>query len=83
MSTEEPAPKDLFLDSLNRCAASDNFIPAFYDRFLASSDEVQAKFEDTDFTVQNRMLLRSPGISISSVRFFFSRKISICSDSPA
>ncbi len=52
-------PKDRFLDSLDRCAESEKFIPAFYARFIAASDEIGEKFKDTDFERQNRMLLRS------------------------
>lgn len=34
-------------------------MPAFYGRFLASSEEVRHKFRHTDFDNQHRMLLRS------------------------
>ncbi len=34
-------------------------MPALYDRFLSTSDEIREKFQDTDFTKQNQMLLRS------------------------
>ncbi len=51
--------KDVFLASLSRCTQWTGFIPAFYDRFLASSDDVRARFRNTDFDRQNRMLLRS------------------------
>ncbi len=56
---DEPSHKDLFLQSLNRCTKSEDFIPAFYDRFLASSYEIRDKFRRTDFAQQNKMLLRS------------------------
>lgn len=52
-------PKDRFLQSLDRCAEKDGFIAAFYQRFLATSDEVRIKFLHTDFEQQNKMLLRS------------------------
>lgn len=55
----ETIPKDLFLQSLNRCAEFEKFIPSFYDRFLSESDEIRDKFRHTDFKTQNRMLLRS------------------------
>lgn len=55
----EITPKTRFLDSLNRCNASEEFIPAFYDRFLSASDEVRDKFRNTNFDQQNQMLLRS------------------------
>ena len=51
--------KELFLDSLNRCAADNGFISAFYKRFLNSSDEVRRKFRFTDFKKQEAMLLGS------------------------
>lgn len=53
------APKDLFIASLDRCSSDEKFIPSFYERFLASSDEVRKKFMLTDFEKQNAMLLRS------------------------
>jgi len=56
---QESTPKDLFLESLDRCAASDEFIPSFYKRFLASSREIRDKFHNTDFEQQNKMLLNS------------------------
>ena len=59
----ELTPKDLFLESLERCAADDAFIPAFYERFLSSSDEVRFKFRNTDFERQNKMLLQSLRLS--------------------
>ncbi|MGE3509764.1 MAG: globin [Vicinamibacterales bacterium] len=52
-------PKDVFLDSLARCDHDQRFIAKFYERFTASSPEVQAKFAFTDFTRQQRMLRRS------------------------
>lgn len=55
----EVPPKDIFFQSVKRCTASDDFIPAFYDRFLDSSDEVRKKFRFTDFDKQHRMLRRS------------------------
>ncbi len=56
--TAEP-PKEVFLHSLNRCRGDEGFIPAFYARFMAASDEILDKFRNTDFTQQNQMLLRS------------------------
>lgn len=52
-------PKKLFMESLDRCAASEDFIPAFYNRFLISSELVRSKFKDTNFPRQNKALLRS------------------------
>lgn len=53
------SPKDVFLASLERCADRAGFLHAFYTRFLASSEEIRAKFRYTDFDVQHDMLLRS------------------------
>lgn len=52
-------PKDQFLQSLDRCIQNEDFIPAFYDRFLSTSEEIQKKFRHTNFEQQNKMLLRS------------------------
>lgn len=60
---ETAAPRDTFLDSLDRCARSEQFINAFYRRFLATSDEVRLKFRYTDFNKQHEMLLRSLRLS--------------------
>ena len=47
---------DAFLASLKRCLAAPGFLPGFYDRFLASSDEVRLKFEGVDMRRQARAL---------------------------
>ncbi len=52
-------PKDEFLQSLERCNQKRDFIPAFYRRFLGTSEEIREKFGDTDFERQNAMLLQS------------------------
>ena len=59
MPMEATTVNELFLDSLERCAKSKKFIPAFYTRFLSASDDIRDKFRHTDFERQNRMLLRS------------------------
>ena len=46
-------------DSLERCSARGDFIDHFYDLFLQSSEEVAAKFAQTDFRKQKRMLKAS------------------------
>ncbi|QDT04476.1 hypothetical protein K227x_28670 [Rubripirellula lacrimiformis] len=56
---DEPTPKELFLKSTERCLANEAFIPAFYDRFINTSDEIRRKFRFTDFEKQNKMLRRS------------------------
>lgn len=53
------SPKDAFLESLARCEAVPDFIPRFYKRFMASSEEIAFKFRFTDFERQQHMLLRS------------------------
>ncbi len=55
----EAIPKNLFLQSLERCSEDEDFIASFYDNFLGASEEVREKFAETDFTRQNRMLLKS------------------------
>ena len=60
---EEATPKEIFLISLNRCLAQDSFIPTFYEKFLASSEEVRKKFRFTDFEKQSKMLARSLQLS--------------------
>lgn len=62
----DQTPKDLFLKSVNRCIASDGFLPSFYERFLASSDEIKRKFRNTDFEKQNEMLARSLQLSAAA-----------------
>lgn len=56
---DDSTPRELFLQSVGRCTASEGFIPAFYDRFLSASDEIKQKFRYTDFDKQNDMLRRS------------------------
>src|SRR5215468_6422738 len=48
--------RDTFLASFNRCRSAAGFFEAFYDRFIASSEEVKAKFVGTDMKRQFRML---------------------------
>jgi len=55
----DASPKDLFLQSLTRCAQDQKFLHAFYERFMASSDEVRRKFKRTNFAKQHQMLLQS------------------------
>lgn len=56
---EPVSHRDLFLASLDRCIESEEFVPAFYKRFLATSEDVEWKFRNTDFELQNKMLVRS------------------------
>ena len=48
-----------FNDSLARCLRNDQFFQRFYELFLASSPEIRAKFQNTDFRKQRRMLQTS------------------------
>jgi hemoglobin-like flavoprotein len=50
---------EIFNDSLARCLRGERFFQRFYELFLASSPEVHAKFEHTDFRKQRRMLQSS------------------------
>ena len=56
---DELTPRELFLQSVKRCVGNEAFIPAFYERFLGSSEEIKEKFRFTDFDKQNKMLSRS------------------------
>jgi hemoglobin-like flavoprotein len=60
-------PKDIFLSSLKRCQQFDNFISVFYERFLASSEDVRRKFIYTDFEKQNRMLSQSLELCVEAI----------------
>ena len=46
-------------DSLKRCLRQDKFLDRFYELFLASSDEIKAKFVGTQFVQQKIMLKAS------------------------
>jgi len=48
--------RDTFLASFGRCRASSGFLEDFYQRFVASSEEIRAKFKGTDMKRQVRML---------------------------
>jgi hemoglobin-like flavoprotein len=52
----DPRSRDAFLASFNRCRASAGFLEDFYERFVASSEEVRAKFANTDMKQQIRSL---------------------------
>ncbi len=43
-------------DSLSRCSKNEKFLDRFYELFMASSDEIREKFEQTDFERQKRVL---------------------------
>lgn len=50
---------DAFRASLKRCLGTASFLKDFYDRFVASSEEIREKFRNTDFERQNRVLADS------------------------
>lgn len=50
---------DIYTESLRRCLERPGFIDRFYELFLASSEEVRRKFENTDFAKQRTALKRS------------------------
>ena len=62
-ANENPKPRDLFYNSLERCTQSSSFIPSFYERFISSSPEIREKFKNTSFDRQNLMLLKSLQLS--------------------
>ena len=50
---------EIFRASLNRCLAVPGFLRTFYELFMSSSDEIRAKFKNTDFEKQTRVLADS------------------------
>ena len=50
---------DAFRASLKRCLATPDFLHAFYEQFMGFSEEIRAKFRQTDFTRQTRVLADS------------------------
>ncbi len=57
----------LYEESLRRCNAAPNFLDVFYDKFLASSPEIRARFAKTDFVRQKRALRASFYLIITAV----------------
>lgn len=53
-----------FHDSLDRCNRIPEFIDLFYERFLGSSPEIQARFEGVDLDRQKRMIKTSLYVSM-------------------
>lgn len=43
-------------DSLSRCIVDPAFLDRFYEKFMASSKEIEAKFAQTDFDRQKKVL---------------------------
>ena len=54
-----PLTLAVFESSLKRCEARPDFLVRFYEKFLASSPEVAAKFVNTDFVRQKESLKAS------------------------
>lgn len=52
-----------FIDSLARCQNADDFLGQFYERFMASSEEIATRFQFTDFETQKHSLQRSLELS--------------------
>ena len=50
---------EAFHDSLERCGNASEFLGDFYHHFMASSPAIAAKFADTNFKAQTRMLKTS------------------------
>jgi len=48
--------REVFLASFGRCRSTAGFLDAFYQRFIASSDEVRAKFAGSDMMRQVSMI---------------------------
>ena len=56
---EQDDPQRMFRESLDRCRSHDEFLDRFYERFMASSNEVREKFAGTDFDLQKQRLLEA------------------------
>ena len=54
-----PEQVHAFRASLKRCLSTPDFLRSFYDLFMSHSDEIRAKFRQTDFTQQTRVLADS------------------------
>ena len=52
----DPRSRSAFLASFNRCRAAAGFLEDFYRRFIASSEEIRAKFAGTNMNRQVQML---------------------------
>ena len=50
---------EAFQASVTRCLESPSFIKDFYDRFTGTSEEIRAKFRDTNFVRQHRAMADS------------------------
>lgn len=50
---------ELFNDSFEYCVSKKDFLPRFYELFLASSPEIRKRFINTDIRRQSRILKKS------------------------
>jgi hemoglobin-like flavoprotein len=55
-----------FYESLDRCLLAPGFLKRFYEIFLASSPEVQQKFQHVDMTRQRQVLHQSLKLTLMS-----------------
>lgn len=65
--TMDVTPKEQFVASLQRCSADNKFIPAFYQRFMASSEDIRVRFRFTSFERQNTLLLKSLELAAAAI----------------
>ena len=59
---------EVFLASLKRCLAVPGFMDDFYGRFVGSSEEVRAKFKDTDMKRQAQAVADSLYVVANAVQ---------------
>ena len=52
-------PKDIFLESLNRCREAGDFTAAFYENLLNTDEEIRHRFRLTDMERQREKLNKS------------------------
>lgn len=59
-------PVQVARDSLSRCTKDEKFLDRFYELFMASSEEIRTKFEQTDFERQKKVLSDSLFLILSA-----------------
>lgn len=59
MRPDREQAKQTFEQSLTRCLSAGDFIGTFYQRFIASSEQVREKFSNTDLARQKQVLKQS------------------------
>lgn len=50
------SPTDIVFQSYGRCCNRPDFFQHFYARFMASSDQIRARFDNTDMSAQHHLL---------------------------